>query len=288
MRKRGSGEAEHEAQTGILEVQIFEYEEATVHLNEMAARGWALREITLAWMPVACYEKDDGADGYTYTAEVMTELEDEDLLVLCQDAGWERILQLRNGMWIFRTKEKAARRLFFDTEARREAAWENYRSNSQGALTVVCLLLIGGILFGIWWARRGLEISWYMKSLFWGFLAVMALMVPAEIGNRLWMRKGSFSKAGCFEGGRPKWLRRLSELEYYGGNFAIAAILILKILQCATAGSTIGVIWCVMSPLVFMAGAWIRLIWRKTVLGWGVMCLGVMAFFMDLSVLWQI
>lgn len=76
---------------------IFEYEEATEHLNEMAARGWALREITLAWMPVACYEKDDGADGYTYTAEVMTELEDEDLLVLCQDAGWERILQLRNG-----------------------------------------------------------------------------------------------------------------------------------------------------------------------------------------------
>lgn len=129
---------------------IFEYEEATEHLNEMAARGWALREITLAWMPVACYEKDDGADGYTYTVEVMTELEDEDLLVLCQDAGWERIL------------------------------------------------------------------------------------------------------------------------------------------QCATAGSTIGVIWCVMSPLVFMAGAWIRLIWQKNVLGWGVMCLGVMAFFMDLSVLWQI
>ena len=263
---------------------IFEYEEVTAHLNEMASQGWVLREITFAWMPVACYEKDDEAASYIYTAEIMTELEDEDLLVLCQDAGWERILQLRNGMWIFRTKGKEARRLFCDTEERREAAWENYRNNSQGALTVVLLLLVGGILFA-GWASGALDISWYMKSIAWLLFAIMAIMLPAEIGNRLWLRKGRFRKAGCFEGGRPKWLRRLSEMGYYGANLALVALLILKILQCGMAGSTIGVMWCVMSPLVFTAGVWIRLIWRKTVLGLGVMFLGAMVFFTDLSFL---
>ena len=74
-------------------------------------------------------------------------------------------------------------------------------------------------------------------------------------------------------------------MEYYGADLALVALLILKILQCGMAGSTIGVMWCVLSPLVFTAGVWIRLIWRKTVLGLGVMFLGAMVFFTDLSFL---
>ena len=46
----------------------YEYEEATAHLNDMAAKGWTLQDIATVWLPVACYEKDEAAASYRFGA----------------------------------------------------------------------------------------------------------------------------------------------------------------------------------------------------------------------------
>jgi len=262
----------------------YEYEEATAHLNDMAAKGWALQEIATVWLPMACYEKSEAAPSYRYTAEIVSETEDEDMDILCRDAGWERVLRSADSTWIFRTRDENAKPLFADSAQRREAAWENYRNSGRPILTLsICLLFIGFFAAMIYMGRDLENPSWYIKSMYWTAGLVVGPFIVSELANYLWLKKTGENSA-TLSGGRPKWLRQFSKVLTYIAILAVLAILVMKGAEAAMAGNTVGVVWIALCPVLFLTGAYIKLALQLSFPGWIVMFAGVMAFFTDLSV----
>ncbi len=262
----------------------YEYEEATAHLNDMAAKGWALQDIATVWLPLACYEKSEDAVSYRYTMEIVSEVEDEDMCILCQDAGWERVLQRPDAAWVFRTRQKDAKPLFADSAQRREAAWENYRNSSRPAVMLGTSLLCLGILAALFYLGRYEGISsWLTKSMYWMFAALFVCVVSSELANYLWLRNCTENRQSL-RAERPEWLRKFSLATNYIAVLVLLAFLVIKGIEVAMAGNTIGVIWIALCPVLFLSGAYIKLALQCSAPGWIVMIAGVMAFFTDLSV----
>ena len=262
----------------------YEYEEATAHLNDMAAKGWTLQDIATVWLPVACYEKDEAAASYRYTAEIVSETEDEDMDILCRDAGWERVLRSVDSTWIFRTRDENAKPLFADSAQRRETAWENYRNSSRPGMSLFGYILCIGVLAVMFYMVRDMENpTWHLKSMCYAFIALLACAIPSSLANYLWLKK-SGENSGFPEAGRPGWLRRLSLAVNCIAILALLGILAAKGIEAAMTGNTIGVIWIALCPVLFLTGAYMKLALGWNIPGWIVMFAGVMAFFTDLSV----
>lgn len=258
----------------------FEYEEATDHLNEMAAKGWALQDITTIFLTVACYEKSETAASYRYTAEVVSELEDEELCLLCRDAGWERVLQLEDGLWIFRTKDRAAKPLFGDGSQRREAAWENLYNNSAKPFymlfaALICFAIGMVLLVGSW---NNSHKPWHSITMVYLMVTFGLIIMPIEIANLLWLKRGSLGRKTFVTGAKPGWLRKLAAAEGYLILFYMIGVILIRVIEYAAAGNWIGALSMALCPAAFLTGALIYLIGKQKMAGRCLMILAAVIF----------
>lgn len=185
---------------------------------------------------------------------------------------------------IWRQRDERAKPLFADSAQRREAAWENYRNSSRpGRYLFECILCIGLLAAIFYLGRYAEKPSWYFRSMCWMLAIMLVCAIPTELASYLWLKKGEGCD-GYRKAGRPRWLRCFSSATEYITILALFGILAIKGIEAGMTGNTIGVIWIALCPVLFLAGAYMRLALRWNIPGLIVMFAGVMAFFTDLDI----
>lgn len=260
-----------------------EYEEAEAHLNQMASKGWALRDITSVWLEFACYEKQPDAGRYRYAVEVLSDQneDEDDLEVMCRDAGWEKVLQRRNGVWFFRTKSPAARSLFSDRQSRYTSAYENYLDSSHYAGIMFCLILLVLVMAkGLWTLWQNPEEARSLTG-FVIYCFAAAVLFGSELANYLWLKRVKKMEAHQMPPSRPKWLRHISA----GRNYLLLLLILTGLVGGFCYGikaeepfRTIYMTSAVLCLPVEAVGVYIRLIWQKKVIGWSFLLMGNILF----------
>lgn len=235
---------------------FFDFEGAETHLNQRAAEGWELIGVTTVWFPVAVYERTLAAASKRYAVEVSKE-DDEDFFQTCEDAHWKRKTILRNGICVFETSSKDAKPLFNDKSTRYlhiAQTLEEKRPYLSMFVFVMMALYIGFEDF------RTSEIDFWMY-LRWFLCAGFILSAAEEyIAYRFIQRAVALAAEG-------QETYRSAAYKIFNNVMIMIGILTLMGMYSYMLAhyillvpSLIGTLLVIAMPIVFLIGAWLRVI----------------------------
>lgn len=258
---------------------IFDFDEAEQHLNQMAEKGWQLSGLTLEWMPLACYRNCSTETPKKYAiAFTESDEEDERLIQLYHDAGWKLEQELnRYRQCIFSTEEQDLPPLYTDKKSKTESALQSIKDSTNFVMRLILWVLL--LIATIWIYKQ--------EELYSVRLLVLLIMVPGlldffvVVSNYHYIKKGAQSLVDS--GGRPAWIKAFNRFYSIIGLILVASMLTLFIVVGWTRQVFYLIYFSGFSSIFFLLGSAIRVIGKKK--GWGiaVMFVGVFLFYFALS-----
>ncbi|PHV69519.1 hypothetical protein CS063_15460 [Sporanaerobium hydrogeniformans] len=89
---------------GFLGFMTLDYKALQIYLNQMAAKGYELKQITKV-LPFGKFEKSEEAKSRSYYVDIFDKQEEEDYIALCEESGWTYSGAI-HVMKVFKQKEK--------------------------------------------------------------------------------------------------------------------------------------------------------------------------------------
>lgn len=239
---------------------VYEADQAEKHLNQMAEEGYAIKGITMEYIPIACYKRLKGEKAPRYAA-AMISTGDESMMQLFQDAGWEFVLRARNNITVFKTEKEDAKPLFTDQASKLRLTEEAVDDSGQTGCQLGCLISV--LLFAFLF-REMIVHLWHMNlsnKVGLALIAAVCLISGIQIiCDRRFIRKqteaaerGSYLK-------RPQWLVWLSHVQLLILMAVAVFLFIEKLIFYIGAGNLGGVALIILCPFIFIGGILIRII----------------------------
>jgi len=263
----------------------FETVEAAERLNQRAAEGWELVNITggssdissnhVMWR-FALYRKNPAAVNFRYTADIVNLEASEDYIDFCREAGWEKVIVLNSGMCIFLSKDGTGKPLHTSSEVEFEyqlqVLSENHVSTSVGYY-ILWIAVACGFLGVFGWKEWSLVkdgagedfILWFLP-----FYAVLFLKEPLGYSvNLLYLKYAR----RCMDAGkavkRPGWISKLSGFLAILTEAVVLYIAVVVVVRSICKGaSPVPICAALLAGAVLNAAAvWVKLFKNKMGLG---------------------
>ena len=144
-------------------IEIWRYdsaqcEEAERHLQDMAKKGYEFTGVKSYMWPFVVYKKHDRPVNKKYSVSMLPG-DDEALIELCRESGWEILGDSIFGMTVFAADNPDAKPLFTDEETRLEMWQEMFKDEKRDKGWVLLLLAVGAAWLG-YECIRNQEIPW--------------------------------------------------------------------------------------------------------------------------------
>lgn len=263
---------------------IFEYEEAENHLNQMAKDGYELYKVTTNYVALAIYRKIDKPSNKVYAVEIMP-AKDDDLMQLCEDSGWKQTASLWKVQQIFESRVNGAKHpLYTDRETKYQNAMEVIKHSDTFQLTIFSSIILTFLIYYILKNIHGLP--WYMVSFIYFICGAFAVLIGDMIGKCLYQRHLLKMSGKGIGGTKPILLRISGRLTFYLGNLGVLAMLLLVLyINIFVKWNLAGIIITLLAPIIFLTGWSIRIFGKRNGLGGFMMFLGMFLLYFNFSLI---